>query len=83
MITEQWENIYENKSGSIMCWSKKIHVLWAQYGSTDDACKADVTAIIRTTFEGKNGAGTMASNEFFGDPCPGNYKKLAIQYECY
>jgi len=83
MITVEWQNIYENKSGSISCGGSKIHVVWAQYGRTDDACKKDVTAIIRTIFQGKESAQVTASNNLFGDPCPGNYKKLAIQYQCY
>ena len=53
----------------------------ASYEAHEIACGLDVSAILGSIFIGNNMASVSATNDVFGDPCPGWYKKLVANFE--
>jgi hypothetical protein len=53
----------------------------AGYVAHEGDCGLDVSAILSPIFIGTNMASVSATNDVFGDPCPGWYKKLVANFE--
>lgn len=52
----------------------------ARYEAFDTDCGIDVSAIVSAQFAGKSESSISADNGVFGDPCPGWYKKLVVNF---
>lgn len=52
----------------------------ARYVAHDSECGADVSDVVGAMFIGTNSASINADNGSFGDPCPGWYKKLIVDF---
>ena len=53
----------------------------ASYVAHEIDCGLDVSAIVGSIFIGQTTASVSATNDVFGDPCPGWYKKLVATFE--
>ncbi|XP_060085767.1 mucin-2-like, partial [Ylistrum balloti] len=86
-------NICEDKTGTITC-DGLITVTSARYGRfdkvtcphvamTSTGCKADrVFASITSQCDGETTCTLTPTNTEYGDPCPGSYKYLEVNYTC-
>jgi len=78
----QWE--YVVNEGSILeaeAPTGKIFsgaVAW--YVAHDSTCGIDVSSIVAAAFNGTTASSIAADNAVFGDPCPGEYKKLTVTF---
>jgi len=50
----------------------------ARYVAHDSDCGLDVSEIVSAALVGSSSGTIPATNETFGDPCPGEYKKLVV-----
>ena len=82
--------VWENTRQSITCGTgRSIEILAANYGRTStiisgEICRAEISlSIVERTCNGKERCELFASNSVFGDPCPGPYKWLEVQYKCH
>ena len=88
----------EGESVSLSCTSgTKLHIQYADYGRfvsgellcpnsaiNDLNCdNADSSSIAINICEGMESCTLFASNSVFGDPFPGTYKYLELQYFCW
>ena len=53
----------------------------ASYVAHEIDCGIDVSAVLSSIFVGTSSASVSATNDVFGDPCPGWYKKLVATFE--
>ena len=53
----------------------------ARYVAIDDDCGLDVSEIVGAVLIGTSSGSISATNDVFGDPCPGWYKKLIVSVE--
>lgn len=53
----------------------------ARYVAIDDDCGIDVSEIVGAVLVGSSSGTIDATNDVFGDPCPGWYKKLIVSVE--
>lgn len=53
----------------------------ARYVAHDSDCGLDVSEIVSIALIGSSSGTIPATNESFGDPCPGQYKKLVVSVE--
>ena len=53
----------------------------ARYVAIDDDCGLDVSQIVGAVLIGTSSGSINATNDVFGDPCPGWYKKLIVSVE--
>jgi hypothetical protein len=53
----------------------------ARYVAHDTDCGLDVSEVVGAALIGSSSATIPATNESFGDPCPGWYKKLVVSVE--
>jgi hypothetical protein len=78
----QWEYIVNE--GSILeaeAPAGKIFsgaVAW--YVAHDSNCGIDVSSVVAAVFNGTTASSISADNSVFGDPCPGEYKKLTVTF---
>ena len=52
----------------------------AWYVAHDSDCGIDVSTIVAAAFNGTTSSSIAADNSVFGDPCPGQYKKLTVTF---
>lgn len=76
---------YSVNEGSVLEVSAPANMVFssvtANYVAHESECGADVSAILSPIFIGNNMASVSATNDVFGDPCPGWYKKLVANFE--
>jgi hypothetical protein len=53
----------------------------ARYVSKETECGLDVSEIVAAALVGTSSATIPATNDLFGDPCPGEYKKLLVSVQ--
>jgi hypothetical protein len=53
----------------------------ARYVAHDSDCGLDVSEIVSAALVGSSSGTIPATNETFGDPCPGEYKKLVVSVQ--
>jgi hypothetical protein len=53
----------------------------ARYVSKETACGIDVSEIVAAALVGTSSGTIPATNDLFGDPCPGEYKKLLVSVQ--
>ena len=53
----------------------------ARYVAIDDDCGLDVSEIVSAVLVGTSSGTIPATNDVFGDPCPGWYKRLIVSVE--
>jgi hypothetical protein len=53
----------------------------ARYVAHEDECGLDVSEVVRAVLVGTSFGTIPATNETFGDPCPGWYKKLIVSVQ--
>ena len=94
---DQTVHICEGNTETISCTDPQtyITVTFASYGRTSTqvcidttlptnnvGCHSDVTEEVRISCADRNSCGLEASNDKFGDSCPGYYKYLEVTYQC-
>jgi hypothetical protein len=53
----------------------------ARYVSKETECGLDVSEIVAAALVGTSSGTIPATNDLFGDPCPGEYKKLIVSFQ--
>lgn len=53
----------------------------ARYVSKETDCGIDVSEIVAASLVGTSSGTIPATNDLFGDPCPGEYKKLLVSFQ--
>jgi hypothetical protein len=53
----------------------------ARYVSKETDCGIDVSEIVSAVLIGTSSGTVPATNDLFGDPCPGEYKKLLVSFQ--
>jgi hypothetical protein len=53
----------------------------ARYVSKETECGIDVSEVVAATLVGTSSGTIPATNDLFGDPCPGEYKKLLVSVQ--
>lgn len=82
-VSPTWE--YTVNEGYVLEASAPANMVFsgvtASYVAHEIDCGVDVSAILSSIFIGTNMASISATNDVFGDPCPGWYKKLVANFE--
>ena len=77
-----WE--YTVPEGSILSASAPAGMMFsgaiARYQAYDTDCGITVSDIVAAAFNGTTHSSISATNDVFGDPCPGWYKKLEVSF---
>jgi hypothetical protein len=78
-----WDySVYENSVLEAQAPEGKVFSkVVARYVAIDDDCGIDVSEIVGAVLLGTSSGTIDATNDVFGDPCPGWYKKLIVSVE--
>ena len=88
------ENICALRTKTFSCpYGSKMWIENAMYGRLTDkicgygslrnmSCSSDVTEIVRKQCQNNMVCKLQVTNEVYGDPCPGTFKYLQINYRC-